>query len=130
MAVGLGAVSFRATRITESQGIAFQYSGEQFDRLKKEKTNLLIRSPWPDWDEAMNLYLQLALTIMDNWSTGAAKLAHLMISRPELSQQELGQLIGIAQSSVSERLNRAHINEILKLEQYFRQKTMQLIAGQ
>src|SRR3546814_11309760 len=37
MAIGLGEISYVAKRVTESNGSAFVFSGEKFERLKKEK---------------------------------------------------------------------------------------------
>jgi len=129
MAAGIGTISFSAAKITESQGSAFQLSGQQFDRLQEEKKTMLIKTPWEAWNQTIDVTLSLALTIMDNWSPGAAAVVHEMYQHPNLSQQELGQRLGIGQSSVSERQGRAYIQEIQQLENYFRQQTAQLIAG-
>ena len=67
MAIGIGAKTYTGDRISESNGSAFINSGEKFEKLKKERTNLAIQSPWNKFDEEVNLYLKLAGIIMDKW---------------------------------------------------------------
>ncbi len=127
MAAGIGAKSYAAKRVSESNGEAFIFSGELFGQLNKEKLSLAVRTPWPEFDEEMNLFLRFALIAIDSWTTATAELVLLLLSRPGLQQQELGNLLGIAQSSVSERQSRSHITELLALDQMFRAKIHKLI---
>lgn len=121
MAIGIGAKSFEAPRITESNGEAFIRSGETFESLKKLRKNLAIRSPWPDTDKTLNLMIDLAAMAMDRWSPSSARLIVLLLSHPELTQQELGDRLGKNQSSVSESQKRAHYQQMAALESYFRE---------
>src|SRR5699024_23313 len=68
MAIGIGEKTYSGSRISESNGPAFIYAGEKFDRLKKENITLGIKSPWGDFDRDINLYLRLAGIFMDKWS--------------------------------------------------------------
>ena len=121
MAIGIGKKTYVATRISESNGEAFVNSGEKFEELKKIKQRLAVRTPWPGTDRQLNLMISLASIAMDTWSPGSAQLIDLSLRYQDLSQKELGKKIKRTQSSVSERQTRAHFEEILELEKYFRE---------
>jgi hypothetical protein len=121
MAIGIGKKTYVAARISESNGEAFVNSGEKFEELKKIKQRLAIRTPWPRTDRQLNLMISLASIAMDTWSPGSAQLTDLSLRYQDLSQKELGKKIKRTQSSVSERQTRAHLEEILELEKYFRE---------
>lgn len=125
LAIGIGEKTFSGKRISESNGPAFVYAGEQFEELKREKINLALQSLWADFDEEMNLYLRLAGLFMDNWTVSSAEIVDLVLQHPEATQKELGTLLNIKQSAVSGRWNRAHVDEVLQVEQIFRQKLKQ-----
>ena len=127
MSIGIGEKTYVGTRISESNGPAFVNAGERFETLKKEKINLVIQSPWPDLDKEINLYLKLAGTIMDNWSASSAELMEIVLQRPEATQKEIGEMLGIKQNSVSGRWSRAKVSEIMEVEQMFRQKVKLLL---
>lgn len=122
MALGLGEKNYTAERITESNGDAFIYSGEQFEKLKTEKLTLAFRSPWPELDRDMNLYFQLASIPMDQWKSKTAQLVKVSLENPDKGQQEIADQMGIQQAAVSQGLKRANMHELLELEKLFRQK--------
>jgi hypothetical protein len=120
--IGIGEKTYEAARVTESNGSAFVNSGHRFDALVKEKINLGIQSPWPDFDREMNLYLRLGLIAMDNWTPNGARMVLLALDNQNLSQTELGKLEGIKQNTVSTRLKRAYYDEIRLLLDMYREK--------
>jgi len=115
IAIGIGTKTYCANEITQSNGSAFNYSGEQFDRLKREKRNLAIASEWTDFDRDLSLLIRLALMEMDNWTTSSAEIVKTVLEYPDKSQYELGKMLGIKQNAVSSRLKRAHFDEISEL---------------
>jgi hypothetical protein len=127
MSIGIGKKTFSGRRISESNGPAFIYAGEKFDELNKGKTKLAIQSTWADFDDEINLYLRLAGIVMDNWSVSSSELMQIILDKPEATQKEIGDLLGIKQNSVSDRWNRAKADEILKVEEVYRSKLHQLI---
>lgn len=127
MAIGIGAKTYTGERISESNGPAIINSGEKFEKLKKERTNLAIQSPWASFDDEINLYLKLAGIFIDNWSVSSAELVKIVLENPQITQEEIGELLGIKQNSVSGRWNRAHIDEIVQIDNVFRQKIKNLI---
>lgn len=122
LAIGIGDKTFSAKRIAESNGSAFIHAGEKFDLLKREGVTMGIQSDWPDFDEEMNLYLKLVGLFMDKWSISSAQIATLAFKKPEATQSEMGKILGVKQSAVSRRWNRAHIDELLAVEKIYQKK--------
>ncbi len=127
MAIGIGEKSHHSNTITESNGSAFVYSGEQFEQLKKERQNLAISSPWTNFNRDMNLILKLSLIIMDNWSINSAVMVKIAMENPDKSQKELGELIGIKQNAVSNRLKRAYFDELIEITNLYQTKLKELL---
>jgi hypothetical protein len=121
MSIGIGDKSYSAAKISESNGTAFVRSGELFETLKKQKITLAIHSGVADFDATMNLMLRLGLTFMNHWLVQSAEFTLVTLENPLLSQEELGQKLGINQAAVSRRRKRAHFDLVLELEHYFRQ---------
>jgi hypothetical protein len=126
MSIGLGEKTQNAPTISESSGSAFINSGDKFELLKKEKQNLAIKTDSSKFDKEINLYLKLSLITMDRWTKNSAEIVNLAIENPNKSQEELGKLIGIKQTAVSLRLNRAHFEEILEVNEMYKSKLQQL----
>lgn len=122
LAIGIGEKTYSGESISESNGSAFINSGEKFDVLKKENVTLGIKTPWQTIDEEINLYLKLAGTFMDKWSVSSAELMQIILNNPNITQEEIGKLLGIKQNSVSGRWNRANVNEIMEVEKVFRKR--------
>lgn len=126
MSIGIGDKTHNAEKISESNGSAFIHSGELFETLKKLKVTLAIRTGDAIFDEKINLMLQLALTFMDNWLAQPAEFVAMAIENPTLSQEELGQKIGINQAAVSRRQKRAQFDLVMNLDRYFRTQIKQI----
>ena len=129
MSIGFGDKTHNAEKISESNGDAFIHSGELFETLKKQKVTLAMRTGNSDIDEKMNLMIQLALTFMDSWLVQSAEFVAIAIENPTLSQEELGQKLGINQAAVSRRQKRAQFDLVMNLDRYFRTQIKQLTAS-
>ncbi len=127
MAIGIGNKTHKAQNITESNGTAFVFSGERFEQLQKEKRNLLIASEWKDFDRDINLFLRLALIVMDSWTANSAEVVKTILEHPDISQKELGKILGIKQNTVSKRLKGAHFEEITELMEIYKLKINMLL---
>src|SRR5699024_1995930 len=97
IAIGVGEKNFSGKSILESNGEAFQFSGETLEQLKKEKVNLKIKTTDDQLNKELNLYFRLAMTIMDNWTTNSAEIVKLYMEQPQALQEELGKQLGINQ---------------------------------
>lgn len=127
MAIGVGQKDHHGSKVTESNGPAFIYSGEAFESLKSKRTNLAIKTDHSKLDNELNLYFKLALIAMDNWTTNASEIVKLSLENPKYSQKEIGELAGVKQNTVSEHLKRAFFNEITELSQMYQTKIKTLI---
>src|SRR5690606_17953356 len=103
MAIGIGKKSYASSKITESDGEAFVFSGETFETLKQSKRNLVIKTPWEEFNRDMNVCFQLVSIPMDGWTEGSAELIRLLLSNPGLTQKALASKLGITQPAVSDR---------------------------
>ncbi|SFD63812.1 SatD family protein [Flavobacterium phragmitis] len=128
MSIGFGDKTHNASKISESNGSAFIHSGELFETLKKQKVTLALRTGDTNFDEKLNLMLQLALTFMNSWLVQSSEFIALAIENPTLSQEELGQKLGINQAAVSRRQKRAQFDLVMNLDRYFRTQIKQLTA--
>jgi hypothetical protein len=122
MAIGVGDKTFEGNAITESNGEAFQFSGDTLANLKKEKTNLKIESRNSILNEELNLYFKLALIIMDNWTVTSAETVKVALENYGMLQTDMAHTLGISQDAVSKRLKRAYFSEIMDLDKMYRQK--------
>ena len=127
MAVGIGTKTYTGQRISESNGTAFIYAGEKFDLLKKENVKMGLKSKWQEFDSEINLYLKLAGTFMDKWSVSLAELIEIALKNPTITQEEIGNMLGIKQSAVSGRWSRANVDELLAVEKAYRKKINTLL---
>lgn len=120
IAIGLGNKTFSSTKITESNGTAFENSGDCFNTLK---TTLELKSEWHELDLSFNIAIELGLLTMDNWSPTNAAIFHAALQNPQLNQQELAQKISKSQSNISAGLKRSGYSEVKKLIHHY-EKTM------
>jgi hypothetical protein len=122
MAIGVGDKTYEGHTITESNGEAFQFSGDTLEELKKEKTNLKIKTRNLYLNEELNLYFKLALISMDQWTINSAETVKVAFENYGALQTDMAQTFGISQDAVSKRLKRANFNEIMALDKMFRLK--------
>lgn len=127
MAIGIGEKSYDADRISESNGSSFVKSGEKFEQLNSEMITLAINSPWAEWNDEMNLYLKLAGIQLDSWSISSGELMSEVLSNPDRTQAEIGEVLHINQNSVSKRYKAANGEDIKALEKLFRKKLSKAI---
>jgi hypothetical protein len=126
MSIGIGDKTYASDKISESNGSAFIFSGEGFNRLKKEKNNLIITSEQISFNSDMNLVLRLAMSFMDKWTSQLAEYVLIAIQNPNLSQEEIGQKLGINQAAVSRRRKRAHFDLMMESNDFYVGKIKQI----
>lgn len=125
--VGIGKKEFNASKITEANGEAFINSGFAFDNYLKKQT-LAIKTPWQEINDEFNLFFELALMTIDNWTINSAEIFKISTENKEANQKEIAALLGISQGSVSERQKRAGLEPIMKLETHFRKQILEKIS--
>ena len=113
---------YSSAQVAESSGEAFVHSGEMLESLKKLRQTLAIKSKWQSFDREMNVCFRLASIPMDEWTTVSAELVQLLLKERTITQEAVARKLGVTQPSVSARQNRAHFEEIMDLEELFREK--------
>ena len=126
MSIGIGDKTYEAKRISESNGSAFINSGEAFDLMKKNKTNLVLQSSNKEFNKEMNLLLRLGLSFMDNWLSQQAEFVVLAIQNSKLSQEEIGEILKINQAAVSKRRKRANFDLLMEINSAYVEKLKML----
>jgi hypothetical protein len=128
MGIGIGEVRFKARRVPESNGSAFELSGLAFERLQKNR--LRIETPWDDINEQWEIILPLAEWIMNRWTPPTAEVVTHFLQHPTTTQKQLAAALGIGQGRISERLSRAAWSELKRMEELFRQQiTQKMVIG-
>ena len=130
LAIGIGDDAKYANRVSEAIGEAFVYSGELLEELKEKKIHLGVKSKWPDFDKELNMMFKLALVIMNSWTSNTAEVAAILFKVPGITQVEISKKLGIAQSSVNDRIKRGSVYEIIELDQYYRDRIDTLTRNQ
>jgi len=121
MAIGIGEKTYQSEKITESNGSAFVYSGESFEKLKKQ--TLIIQTIWKDFDETINIMFDLATLTMSSWTvTSSIIIKAALESEPNINQKDLAVLLNKKQSNISTRLKKGGFYEIQKLLHYYQQE--------
>lgn len=122
LAIGISYEEINAEKISEASSEAFVYSGQLLDTLKQKKIHLGIKSPWDEFDKEFNMMFKLALIIMNSWTNNSAEVAEILFRNSGITQVEIAEKLGIAQSSVNDRIKRGAIYEIMEMEKYYREK--------
>lgn len=120
IAIGIGEKTYQSKKITESNGSAFIYSGECFEKLKKQ--TLAIKTKWEDFDKTMNLLFDLASLTMNNWTSTSSLIIKTALDKPNANQEELASILLKKQSNISTGLKRGGFDEIQKLLNYYKQE--------
>ncbi|MFD2550642.1 transcriptional regulator [Bizionia sediminis] len=126
MAIGIGNKSYTGQTVSESNGEAFQFSGETLEGLKKNKISLKLKCPNNQVTTHFNLFFKFASLVMDNWTANSAEVVKIYLENPNAIQQELADMLHISQDAVSKRIKRAHLDELLELNTLFESEINQL----
>lgn len=126
ISIGIGDKNYESKKITESNGTAFQRSGMLFETLKKDKTTLAIHSGHEAFDKQMNLIFNLTFSITQHWLPQSATFVLTAIDNQDLSQEAIGNLLGINQAAVSRRQKRAQFDRIMEVDQFYREQIKKL----
>lgn len=124
IAIGIGEEGYVAEKVTESNGMAYVYSGKCFDGLKKQ--TMAIQSPWKDFDEILNLLLEVLGLTINNWTPNYANLVKASLENPNKTQAEIALKLNKKQGNLSTALKRAGFDEIEKILKFYTKKIEKL----
>lgn len=111
ISIGIGEITYRGEKITESDGPAFLLSGKGMDELNKKNRKLAIKGPWEQADRSLALVTRFADDIISNWSQYSAETAFYSLVYNE-SQSVLAQRLGRSQSTINDRIATAKLELI------------------
>lgn len=126
LSLGIGDQNLKMDRVSLSNGSAFVNSGRNFERLKKEKINLIFCSDNSSLDHELNLIFRWASETMDRWTVPLAEVVFELLNDENMTQNKLAEKLKISQSSVSQRIKRSNFELLLQTDQYYRQKIKNL----
>jgi len=125
VSIGIGDITFRGEKITESDGPAFLLSGNSMDELSKKNRRLIINAPWKQADRSLSLVTRFADDIISNWSRYSAETAFHSLVYNE-SQSVLAKRLGKSQPTINKRISTAkldlvrayvqHVNDYVRWE--------------
>jgi len=115
IAIGMGDKTYSGSSVSESSGSAFIRAGDGIQKLKKKKHSIELASPWMELDDELNLFLKLLCAFVDRWTHASAELAFQVLNSHIYTQEKLGQLLDLSQSSISRRWNRANMDLVLEV---------------
>lgn len=122
LSIGVGEVSHRAKKVTESNGSAFVNSGTLFDELKSGGKTLGLITQSEEINEWVEPTLALARVIADAWTPGTARVIAAQLAYPDYSQTQLGNVLGMSQAAVSKALKRGHFMEVMHYANFLGKK--------
>lgn len=118
MAIGIGEEKYSSSEITEANGSAYVNSGECFEALKKQ--TLAIKSNNKKLDQSLNIMFSLSLLTANNWSSTVSEVIKTAIENPVKNQKNLAKLLNKSQSSISEALKRGGFEEIMNMNEFYK----------
>jgi hypothetical protein len=86
----------------EMNGEAFEYSGLQLDRIKKERQNLAVKTPWEETNQELNIYCRMIDRLIDRWTKKKCEAVMHRLEGHTLN--EIGEMLNIDGSAVHYRL--------------------------
>lgn len=124
--IGIGSEGFKAASVKESDGEAYQLSGQMLDALGRGRQRIAMRSGWEDLNNTLEATLPLVEALMEDWSQPLHETAYYRLRYPDMTQQALAEKLAITQPSINWRLNKSRIDLILAYENFFRNRVKEL----
>ena len=103
IAIGIGTVSYRSSKVIESDGQAFKLSGHALDGIGGSINRLALLTPWDEVNAEFNVSLKLLDAVLNKWSSASAQAMFLLLAK-DVTQSELSDMLDISQPAVHKRL--------------------------
>lgn len=125
IAIGLGEVDFKSSKVTESNGSAFVNSGKRFETLKKE--TLGIQTESEKFNRTFSVILSLVDLIISSWKPTTSEVVYATLRNPGLNQSELAKMLNKkSQGTISSALKRAGFDEIKNVLELYKSESDEL----
>jgi len=116
ISIGFGKVDYFGTSVLDADGEAFHLSGRAFDEMKSTHQYFQVSTPNPSLNEQLKVILSLANIMISQWTKNQAEVIFLLLNGK--TQQEMADVLKIAQSAVNNRIKLARWKEIDKTIRY------------
>lgn len=117
LSLGIGEVSFESNNIVTSDGEAFRLSGHAFDSIGKRR--LVISTPWPDFNDGIDLVTRFADEQISTWTARQAQVVYQALLFPDI-QQEMADALGFTRQNFNYHWNSAKGQLILDYIAYYK----------
>ena len=106
VAIGLGTVSYRSSKVVESDGEAYRNSGRALDELGRTWGRLALSTPWDEMNAEFGTSMRLLDALVAKWSSASAQAMFLYLTKGS-TQSQLSALLKISQPAIHKRLSGA-----------------------
>ncbi len=106
------------TKIGSMNGEAFVFSGRSLDQMKSQHQQLAITTDDTRLNQQLNAFCALVDALVGRWSTQQAEAIYLYLLE-KLTQEQVGERLGVSQKAISKRLESAQYSHILPFLTYF-----------
>ncbi len=111
IAIGVGGISLLPDSSGgEGDGEAYRNSGLELDMMKKESRLLVVKTPWEEINQELNVECALLDTIILRWSVQQMEVVIEHLTGK--TQEQIAENLKISQPGVRKRIQSAHVNEI------------------
>lgn len=111
ISIGIGTTDYLPSKLKESSGQAFTFSGRGLDQLKMEGHTLKIQTPWSEFNEEFDVTAKLVDAMMQKWSVYSAEAIYLTYLK-NITQKDLAVELNKSQPAIHKRLINANSSEI------------------
>lgn len=125
MSIGIGNDSVEGEKVNQSVGTAHINSGESFEKLKSQ--TLIIKTPFPDFDEYFNSILKLVSFISNSWKPATSETIFEALTNRNLMQKEIAEKLNKDSTTVNKALKRGAYDEILEVIDLYSKKINQCL---
>ena len=123
ISIGIGSVTYQASRVSESDGEAYQLSGRTLDAMKESRLQI------KTGDEAFNGWIDAICLLLDviisGWTAQQSEVIYELLNGER--QQDIAKRIGITQASVNDRLRTAHWHALEATVVFFEEKIKKIL---
>ena len=117
--IGIGDITSPSQKITLATGSAMLRASHCYEKLRKR--NLGVQSGNKRNDALINLMFDLSALSIDGWSSVAAGVVRKALENRQATQSELAEMLGITQSNISRGLKRAGFEEVMRMNDYYKE---------
>ena len=118
IAIGIGAVELKRATILESNGEAFQLSGQALEAMDGEYPRLLLRTSDTEINDEFDVHFNFLDSISSKWSRESAEVIYYLLKN--FKEREIAETLNISQPAINYRKKAANWESIAALIKRYR----------